>query len=245
MNSGENLRRAASTAVRSTFWSSPASGISMGCTKPIPPCISSVISPPPRLEVRKITVCDRSTRRLSPSVNVALSKIPSSSCHSASEAFSISSNSKNDSFSFSVWLLASSSCVISGCVSRCPRYPGGEPISFAISWECWNSAQSTLIMARGVPNRTSAAASTTRVFRAPVGPKNKQISHRSSWSAQSSAKHLIQLRDCLHSFVLSDDLSPQCPLKLSQFTAAKGRIQSRYWRSHLPYPLNATAYRLG
>src|SRR2546426_4747401 len=28
-----------------------------------------------------------------------------------------------------------SSCVISGCVSRCPRYPGGEPISLAISCE--------------------------------------------------------------------------------------------------------------
>jgi len=27
----------------------------------IPPCINSVISPPPRFEVKKITVCDKST----------------------------------------------------------------------------------------------------------------------------------------------------------------------------------------
>src|SRR5207244_13213604 len=67
-----------------------------------PPVISSVISPPPRFEVRKIIVADRSTRRLSPSVSVALSKIPSSNCHSASEAFSISSNNRKLSFSLSV-----------------------------------------------------------------------------------------------------------------------------------------------
>src|SRR6202035_4650427 len=58
---------------------------------------------------------------------------------------------------------------------RCPKYPGGEPISFAISWECWNSAQSTLITARGSPNSTSAVASTTRVFPAPVGPRNSKL----------------------------------------------------------------------
>src|SRR5262249_2077674 len=64
---------------------------------------------------------------------------------------------------------------ISACVSRCPKYPGGEPISFAISCECWNSAQSTLITARGSPNRISAAASTMRVLPEPVGPKNSRL----------------------------------------------------------------------
>ena len=48
------------------FLSSPAAGLSFGWMKPIPPSINSVISPPPRFEVRKITVCDKSTRRLSP-----------------------------------------------------------------------------------------------------------------------------------------------------------------------------------
>ena len=102
MNSGENFFFAASCAVRSTFTSSLSSVLSVGCTNPIPPVINSVISPPPRFDVRKIIVCDRSTRRLSPSVSVALSRIPSSNCHSASDAFSISSNSRKLSFSFSV-----------------------------------------------------------------------------------------------------------------------------------------------
>src|SRR5215813_4701350 len=53
------------------------------------------------------------------------------------------------------------SCVNNGCVSRCPRYPGGEPINFAISCECWNSAQSIFITEFESPKRTSAAASTT------------------------------------------------------------------------------------
>jgi len=64
---------------------------------------------------------ERSTRRLSPSVSVALSRIPSSSCQSESDAFSISSNRRIDSFSFSVCHWFSASCVSSGCVSRCPR----------------------------------------------------------------------------------------------------------------------------
>src|SRR3989449_8543424 len=53
MNSGENFRFAASVAVRSTLLSSLSSPLSAGCTNPMPPVISSVISPPPRFEVRK------------------------------------------------------------------------------------------------------------------------------------------------------------------------------------------------
>ena len=119
--------------------------------------------------------CDKSTRRLSPSVSVALSRMPNSNCHSESDAFSISSNSRIDSFSFSLNHWFSASCVSSGWVSRCPRYPGGEPISFAISCECWNSAQSILIHARASPNSASAIASTTRVFPDPVGPRNSKF----------------------------------------------------------------------
>ena len=65
-----------------------------------------------------MTVCDRSTRRLSPSVSVALSSMPNSNCQRASLAFSISSNNRKLSFSLSVWLAAKASWVISGCVSR-------------------------------------------------------------------------------------------------------------------------------
>ena len=100
-------------------------------------------------EVMKIIAREKSTFRLSPSVKVALSRMPSNRFHSASLAFSISSNSTKLIFIVSVWYWFSASWLSSGCVSRWPRYPGGEPISFAISWLCWNSAQSILITARG------------------------------------------------------------------------------------------------
>jgi hypothetical protein len=85
---GRKLPRAASTAVLSTFSFNPLAGMSFDWTKPIPPCISSVISPPPRFEVRKITVCDRSTLRLSPTLKSlypvsegAVAKVRRSLCH--------------------------------------------------------------------------------------------------------------------------------------------------------------------
>ena len=64
--------------------------------------MSLAISSEPRFDVRKIIAREKSTRRLSPKVSVALSKMPSRSCHKASEAFSISSKSTSESFSLSV-----------------------------------------------------------------------------------------------------------------------------------------------
>src|ERR1700675_3302722 len=54
--------------------------------------MSAAISVAPRLLVMKISAREKSTLRLSPSVSVALSRIPNSRFHRASDAFSISSN---------------------------------------------------------------------------------------------------------------------------------------------------------
>ena len=104
MNSGENLRFAASTATLEILRSISrnCSGPGLGA-KPIPPEASRVISLAPRFDVIKTIVREKSTLRLSPSVSVALSRIPSNNCHSASLAFSISSNSTRLSFKVSVW----------------------------------------------------------------------------------------------------------------------------------------------
>ena len=122
MNSGANFRFAASDAIRSTFSSRRDFGSGpTAAAKPIPPTISSVISPAPRFEVIKIIACDRSIRRLSPRVKDALSKIPRSNCQSASLAFSISSNNKKLILNSSVWYCASASWVINGRVSLWPK----------------------------------------------------------------------------------------------------------------------------
>ncbi len=94
MNSGENFLFATSMAVWYSFRSRSARFVSSCRTpevKPMPPLSNSHISTAPRLDVIKMTQRDKSTLRLSPSVRVALSKIPNKSCHSASFAFSISS----------------------------------------------------------------------------------------------------------------------------------------------------------
>ena len=61
---------------------------------------------------------EKSTRRLSPKVNVALSSIPSNNCHRLSEAFSISSNSTSETFISSVCIRSRFSWVNIGDVSR-------------------------------------------------------------------------------------------------------------------------------
>ena len=79
---------------------------------------------------------EKSTRRLSPNVSVALSRMPSSNCQRLSEAFSISSNRyQRELYPRSVHAVEILRVSI-GEVSRWPRYPGGEPINFAISCEC-------------------------------------------------------------------------------------------------------------
>ena len=182
MNSGVNLRRAASTPARAILSVARSSSFPFWCCLSISDAANpklglkmELISPAPRLLVMKIMVREKSTRRLSPSVKLALSRMPRSRFQRASLAFSISSKSTKLSLIFSVWYWLSASWLSSGCVSRWPRYPGGEPISLAISWLCWNSAQSILIMARRSPIRLSAVASTIRVLPVPVGPRNRKL----------------------------------------------------------------------
>ncbi len=95
----------------------------------------------------------------------------------------------------------------------------------AISWECWNSAQSILMQARASPNKVSDMASTTRVFPDPVGPRNKQIADRPSRRIQSRQKHLIDFDHLFQRGVLADDLAAQGLVKISGVSTAAGGIE--------------------
>jgi hypothetical protein len=72
----------------------------LSAQSPAWPSTKPFISEAPRLLVMMMMQLERSTRRLSPSVSVALSRMPSSNCQSESLAFSISSKSRIESFSF-------------------------------------------------------------------------------------------------------------------------------------------------
>ena len=99
MNSGVNLRLAASAPLRMIFplsfsstmpfWDCRAHSPAL---KPSRGLIRALISVAPRLLVMKMSAREKSTLRLSPNVSVPLSRMPSNKFHSASLAFSISSN---------------------------------------------------------------------------------------------------------------------------------------------------------
>ena len=56
-------------------------------------------------------------------------------------------------------------------------------------------------------------------------PEEQKIPHRPSRRIQAGAKHLIQVHDGLHRFVLSDDLPPQPSLEIARLHAAQGRVE--------------------
>ncbi len=110
MNSGVNFRRAASTPLRAilpVIFSSNTPVVALDSRigaaeaelRSHDRCSSREA---PRLLVMKIIAREKSTLRLSPSVSVALSRMPSNRFHSASDAFSISSNSTKLTFIVSV-----------------------------------------------------------------------------------------------------------------------------------------------
>src|SRR6266508_3453449 len=84
MNSGENLRRAASTPIFSKRALISCEAIAPGAN-PIGPSVTRLISRAPRFEVITMTQFEKSTRRLSPSVSVALSRMPNRSFQTPSK----------------------------------------------------------------------------------------------------------------------------------------------------------------
>jgi len=116
---------------RCTFLVQARSRLHSGWTKPKPPCISSAIHRHPGWTSEKITVCDKSTLRLSPNVSRLCPAFLSSNCHSASRAFS---SHRRQKLSFSVVGVALLQLFLRDQRKGflCPKYPGGDPISLAI-----------------------------------------------------------------------------------------------------------------
>jgi hypothetical protein len=50
-------------------------------------------------------------------------------------------------------------------------------------------------------------------FASPGRPKEQQVPHWPTWRVQTGAKHLVQVYDGLHRFVLPYNLSPQPSLE--------------------------------
>ena len=191
----------------------------------MPPVINSVISPPPRFDVRKIIVCDRSTRRLSPSVSVALSRIPSSNCHSASDAFSISSNSRKLSFIFSVWYLRK-------LFLRDQRMRLAVPqVSRRRADQLGDFVRVLELRAVHLDHRARVAEQDLRRgfhdarFARAGGSEEQQVPHRTSRRAHSGAEDLIQVHQRADALFLADDLVAQRGLEFLRLHAAQRGIE--------------------
>jgi hypothetical protein len=89
-----------------------------------------------------------------------------------------------------------------------PRYPGGEPISLAISWLCWNSAQSILITALELLTNDSAVASTMRFPRARWTKKDK-VPNGPAGAFMPVKIHLIDTHNFPNRFLLPDNALAQ------------------------------------
>ena len=172
-----------------------------------------MISPPPRFDVRKITVCDKSTRRLSPRVSVALSNIPNSNCQRASDAFSISSNSKKAQLQLLGMACRQSFLSdqrMSLPVSQIPRRRTNQlrNLMRMLEFRAIHLDHRARISKQNLRSRFHDArlARTRR-------SKEQQVPHRPPWRVQSRAEDLIQVHQRLHPFRLSDDLRAQALLQ--------------------------------
>src|SRR5437667_11881750 len=97
MNSGENFRRAASSAVRSTFSSNPTFGLSPDWMNPYPPPTTPLLPPLPQSVLRNTPAAEQSNPRLPPNLPVPLSSPPANYCpHSPHTAPLLPNNSALD-----------------------------------------------------------------------------------------------------------------------------------------------------
>ena len=134
-----------------------------------------LISLAPRFDVMKIMAREKSTLRLSPSVSVALSRTPSSRFHSASLAFSISSNRTKLSFTDVGVVLIQDFLAQQRMRLAMAQISGRRTDEFRDLVAVLEFGAIDLDYRFAVPVSPSAVASTVRVFPDPVGPRNRKF----------------------------------------------------------------------
>ena len=145
--------------------------------------------------------------------------MPSSNCHSASEAFSISSNSRIESFSFSVchWFSASwreqRMRFAMAQISRRRADQLGDLVRVL------ELRAVDLDQARGSPKSDFGHRLHYARFARTGRPQKQEVAHRTPWRIQPRQKHLVELGHLLYGRILADDLPPQSGLKILRFAA--------------------------
>ena len=98
-------------------------------------------------------------------------------------------------------------------------------MSLAISWECWNSAQSILMQARAIAEQRLGHRLHYPGLARAGGPEEKQIADGTPRRVQAGEEHLVDFGDFFDRDVLAHDLAADGVFKVLRVAAATARIE--------------------
>ena len=225
MNSGENLRRAASTAVRDLLARACRPSARRPGRSPVGPLMEFIHLAGAQVAGHEDQAREKSTRRLSPRVSVALSRMPSSRFHSASLAFSISSNSTKLSLRFSRVVLVEHFLAQQRMGLAMAQVSGRRANQLGDFVAVLELGAIDFDHARRRPTRLSAVASTMRVLPDPVGPRNRKLPIGRPGGFMPGEKHLVNFGDFFDGLVLADDFAPKSGFEILRRITAPRRIE--------------------
>src|SRR5437879_2746828 len=224
MNSGKNFRFAASVAVRSTLLSSLSSPLSAGCTKPRPPVISSVISPPPG---------SRSERSSSPKgPRVGCPPASASPCPRSPAATATARPRPSRSRQTAEAQLELLGVILRQCLLRDQRVRLAVPqIPRRRANQLGNLVRVLKLGAihpdhcPRVPEQNLRRGFHNARLPRPGRPQKQQVAHWTSLRAHPRQEDLVEVHQSANAFLLTDDLMAQRGVELLRFNAASAGIQ--------------------
>ena len=173
----------------------------------------------------KIMAREKSTRRLSPSVRVALSRMPSSRFHSASLAFSISSNSTKLSFIFSVWYWLQHFLAQQRMGFAMPQVSGRRADQFGDLVAVLELRAIDLDHRARISHQAFRGGFHHARLARTGGPEKKEIADGPARAGHARQERLIDIHYLIDGFVLPDNAPPQVHLKFHRFSSRKRRVK--------------------
>src|SRR5437879_4840224 len=231
MNSGKNFRFAASVAVRSTLLSSLSSPLSAGCTKPRPPVISSVISPPPG---------SRSERSSSPKgPRVGCPPASASPCPRSPAATATARPRPSRSRQTAEAQLELLGVILRQSLLRdqrvrlpVPQVPRRRANQLGNFVRVLKLGAIHLDHRSRVPEQYLRRGFHNARLPRPGRPQEQQVAHRTPLRAHPRAEHLVEIHQSAHALFLTHDPLAQLLLKSLRLGALPFRVESL---THCPH----------
>ena len=196
----------------------------------------------------KIRAREKSTRRLSPSVSVALSRMPSSRFHSASLAFSISSKSTKLSFTLLGVVLVEHFLAQQGMGFAMPQVSGRRADQLGDFVAVLELRAIDLDHRPRVAHQAFRGGLHHARLARPGRPQKQKIADRTSRARHARQVGLVDVDDLLDGLLLAHDALAQIRFQFLGFESGLRRIQLFIQLPHcFPLPLSnpfmSPAYR--